>query len=72
MSAPEAMRGRITGIIQFYPAMISAGALITGPLADVFGPGGATIIAAIACTTATLALYALSPRLRSLRVSDFK
>jgi MFS family permease len=72
MAAPDEMRGRVTSFTQFYPAMISAGGLITGPLADVFGPGGATIIAAIACAAATLALYGLSPRLRRLRVSDFK
>lgn len=72
LAAPDNMRGRITSLSQFYPAMISAGGFIVGPLADVFGPGGATVIAAIACTAATFALYACSPRLRSLRLSDYQ
>ena len=72
MAAPDAMRGRITSLSLFYPAMISLGGLITGPLADLYGPGGATLVAAIACTAATLALYTCSARLRHLRLSDFK
>jgi predicted MFS family arabinose efflux permease len=72
MAAPDAMRGRITSLVQFYPAMIALGGFITGPLADVFGPDGSTIIAAIACSAATLALYGFSARLRELRLSDFK
>ena len=70
MAAPEKMGGRINSLTQFYPAMISAGALITGPLADVYGPGGSTLIAAILCAAATLALYFGSRRLRTLRVSE--
>jgi MFS family permease len=72
MAAPDAMRGRITALSLFYPAMISMGGLISGPLADLYGPGGATVIAAAGCAAATLALYFGSPRLRSLRLSDFQ
>ena len=72
MCAPEHMRGRISSVTQFYPAMISAGGFITGPLADLYGPGGATILAAIVCTAGTLALYLYSPHLRALRVSDYQ
>ena len=72
MCAPEHMRGRITSLNQFYPAMISAGGFITGPLADLYGPGGATILAAIVCAAGTLALYLYSPHLRALRVSDYQ
>jgi MFS transporter, DHA1 family, staphyloferrin A biosynthesis exporter len=72
MAAPDAMRGRITSLALFYPAMISLGGLITGPLADVYGAAGATLIAAGACTLATLALFAGSARLRGLRLSEYK
>jgi MFS family permease len=72
MCAPENMRGRIASLNQFYPAMISAGGFITGPLADVYGPGGATILAAMVCTMSTLVLYFMSPQLRELRVSDYQ
>jgi MFS family permease len=71
MSAPEAMRGRITSLIQLYPALISLGAFLIGPLADLAGARGASFIAAGVCTVVITALWVFSPRLRALRLSQF-
>jgi MFS family permease len=69
MLAPEAMRGRITSLSQLYPAVISLGAFLIGPLADVAGARGASVIAAALCLVAIAALWAGSARLRELRMS---
>jgi MFS family permease len=70
MAAPEAMRGRVTSLLQLAPAMISLGALSTGILVELCGARGAT--AALAAVTAAvfIVLYAKSPRLRNLRLSE--
>jgi predicted MFS family arabinose efflux permease len=60
MSAPEAMRGRIS-------ALISVGAFIAGPLSDAAGVRGASIILAGAAVAAIGVLYLVSPVLRELR-----
>lgn len=67
MSAPEAMRGRISSLLMLNPALISLGALVAGPLSDAAGVRHASIIlACIAIGTISL-LYASSSSLRELR-----
>ena len=69
MLAPEVMRGRITSLSQVYPAVISLGSFLVGPLADVTGAPGASMISAGVCLAGMLALWVGSPTLRELRVS---
>jgi MFS family permease len=67
ISAPEAMRGRISALLMLNPAFISLGALVAGPLSDVVGVREASIILAAAATAAVSLLYASSSSLRELR-----
>jgi MFS transporter, DHA1 family, staphyloferrin A biosynthesis exporter len=69
VSAPEAMRGRISSLLMLNPAFISMGAFVAGPLSDALGVRGASIILAAAAIGAVAALYLLSPVLRELRHS---
>lgn len=67
MSAPEGMRGRISSLTMLYPAMISSGALIAGPLADLLGARGASVALAAAAIGAIVILILVSRRLREMR-----
>jgi MFS family permease len=53
MSAPEAMRGRISSLLMLNPILISIGALIAGLLAQVAGVHAATLILAGAARSAS-------------------
>lgn len=67
MNAPEEMRGRISSLTMLYPAMISVGAFVAGPLSDLLGVRGASVaLAAVAIATMVL-LYVTSPRLKEMR-----
>src|SRR4029453_1088151 len=68
MSAPEAMRGRISSLLMLNPTFISLGALIAGPLAEIAGVRAASLILAGAAALAVLVLCLLSPTLRELRI----
>ncbi len=65
--APEAMRGRIVSLSMLYPAFISLGAMLAGPLSDLLGVRGASLAVAAAAAGLTLALLVFMPRLRELR-----
>lgn len=68
MMVPEAMRGRITSLLQTYPGWVSIGILIEGVIADWIGIQALTVI--IALTAAATAGFLLTKRggLRELRV----
>jgi MFS transporter, DHA1 family, staphyloferrin A biosynthesis exporter len=66
-SAPEAMRGRISSLLMFNPALISLGALVAGPLSDAAGVRQASIILATVALLTIGLLYAISSSLRELR-----
>jgi len=68
MSAPEAMRGRISSLLMLNPGLISVGALLAGPLADLLGVRGASLALAAAAAAAVLLLYFLSPALREMKL----
>ncbi len=72
MCAPEEMRGRIAGLIQFYPAVISLGALMSGVLIDLAGARGATILIAVAAALFVIGMLAGSARLRGLSLSEYR
>jgi MFS family permease len=61
MSAPEEMRGRISSLTMLYPAMISVGAFVAGPLSDLLGVRGASVALALAAIAAMTILYLTSP-----------
>ena len=67
IAAPEAMRGRISGLLMLNPAFISMGAFIAGPLSDAVGVRNASIVLAAAAISAIVFLYASSSSLRELR-----
>jgi predicted MFS family arabinose efflux permease len=67
MSAPEEMRGRISSLTMLYPAMISVGAFVAGPLSDLFGVRGASAALAAAAIAAVGILYFAAPQLREMR-----
>jgi len=68
MSAPEAMRGRISSLLMLNPIFISVGSLIAGPLAQIAGVQLASLLLAGTAVLAVLLLYFASPTLRELRV----
>jgi MFS family permease len=68
MSAPPAMRGRISSLMMLNPALISVGALVAGPLADLLGAPGASLALAAGAAAAIVLLYFLSPQLREMRL----
>jgi MFS family permease len=67
MHAPEEMRGRISSLTMLYPAMISVGAVLAGPLSDLLGVRGASVALAATASAAIVILYFASPRLREMR-----
>jgi MFS family permease len=67
MNAPEEMRGRISSLTMLYPAMISVGAFLAGPLSDLLGVRGASVALAATAIAAMVVLYLASPRLREMR-----
>jgi MFS family permease len=67
MSAPEEMRGRISSLTMLYPAMISLGAFVAGPLSDLLGVRGASAALAAAAVGVIAVLYVASPLLREMR-----
>ena len=68
MSAPEAMRGRIASLTMLYPAMISTGAFLAGPLSDFLGVRGASLALALASITAVAVLCVTAPHIREMRL----
>jgi MFS family permease len=69
MCVPEAMRGRIASLLQFYPGFISLGVMFAGVLADVIGIQLLTGLLAV--TAAAVTGLLLTPRggLSAVRVS---
>ena len=65
--APEEMRGRISSLTMLYPAMISTGAFLAGPLSDLLGVRGASVALAATATAVIGTMYFASPRLREMR-----
>jgi MFS family permease len=67
MNAPEEMRGRISSLTMLYPAMISLGAFLAGPLADLLGVRGASLALAAMAIAVIAVVYLASPFLREMR-----
>src|SRR5438552_11879792 len=65
MGAPDAMRGRIASLTMLYPALISTGALVAGPLADLLGVRGASLLLTAVAAAGIAALFVFSTEMRS-------
>jgi len=61
LNAPEEMRGRISSLTMLYPAMISVGAFVAGPLSDLLGVRGASIALAASAIAASRSCTFLRP-----------
>ena len=72
MSAPDAMRGRIAGLTQLYPAVISSAVLLSGVLLDIAGARGASALCGAIALAVIGAMWLGSPRLRGLRLSEVR
>ena len=67
LAAPEAMRGRIASLMLLYPAMISTGSFLAGPLADLLGARGAAAALGGATLAVLALLYVSSPVIKEIR-----
>jgi MFS family permease len=67
LSAPEAMRGRVASLMLLYPAMISTGSFLAGPLADLLGARGASAALAASALVLIAVLYFSSPVIKEIR-----
>ncbi len=67
LSAPEAMRGRIASLMLLYPAMISTGSFLAGPLADLLGARGAAAALASGTLVVLAVLTLSSPVIKEIR-----
>jgi predicted MFS family arabinose efflux permease len=67
LAAPESMRGRVASLTMLYPAMISTGAFVAGPLSDALGVRGASALLAGVSVAAIAVLYFMSSHLREMR-----
>lgn len=72
LSVPDHMRGRITSILLLNPLLIPIGSFLVGVGVDGFGGPATVAISAGASTVLGLFVWAASPRLRNLRLSDLK
>ena len=67
LSVPDAMRGRIASLMLLYPAMISTGSFLAGPLADALGARGASVALAATAIASVVLLYFSSPIIKEIR-----
>ena len=68
MAAPQTMRGRVVALTMLYPAFISIGAFLAGPLSDLLGVRGASMLLAAVASTAIIVVILASPLLREMRI----
>jgi MFS family permease len=69
MSIPEALRGRVTGIISLRSGLVPVGAFIAGIGSDLVGPRAMTVFLAGTAGLITVIAFLTSPIIREYRVS---
>jgi MFS family permease len=70
LSIPDALRGRVTGIVSLNSGLMPIGALIAGIGADLMGPRMITLVlSGIAAAIAVIVFFA-SPTIRDYRLSQ--
>ena len=70
LSIPDALRGRVTGIVSLNMGLMPVGALIAGVGADVFGPRPITLILSGIAALIAVSVYIFSPIVREYRLSS--
>ncbi|MBM3947497.1 MAG: MFS transporter [SAR202 cluster bacterium] len=70
LSIPDHMRGRVTSLFMLNMGLMPLGALVFGALSDVFGAPAVVTAVSSAAAGLTVAIYAFSPRIRNLRLSQ--
>jgi len=70
LSIPDALRGRVTGIVSLNMGLMPVGALIAGVGADVFGPRPITLILSGIAGVIAVSVYIFSPIVREYTLSS--
>jgi len=69
LSIPDALRGRVTGIVSLNAGLMPVGALVAGFGADSFGPRAVTLVLSGGAALIAVAVYLFSPTIREYRLS---
>lgn len=69
LSIPDALRGRVTGIVSLNSGLMPIGALIAGVGADLVGPQAMTILLSSIAGGLAVIVYFASPTIREYRLS---
>ncbi len=69
LSIPDALRGRVTGIVSLSAGLMPVGALVAGFGADLFGPRLVTLLLSGSAGVIAVAVYFFSPIIRDYRLS---
>ncbi len=69
LSIPDALRGRVTGIVSLNMGLMPIGALFAGVGADLFGPQLVTLLLSGGAALIAVAVYLFSPVVREYRLS---
>lgn len=72
LSVPDHMRGRITSILLLNPVLVPLGSLVVGIGVDGIGAPETVAISAGISTALGLFVWAFSPRIRNLRLSELE
>jgi MFS family permease len=70
LSIPDAVRGRVTGIVSLRSGLMPIGAFIAGVVADFVGPQTMTILMAGAAGAIAVGVFFFSPTIRDYRLSE--
>ncbi|MBX3054047.1 MAG: MFS transporter [Caldilineaceae bacterium] len=70
LSIPDALRGRVTGVVSLNMGLMPIGALVAGVGADLFGPQIVTLILSGCAGLIALGVYLFSPIIRDYRLSS--
>lgn len=69
LSIPDALRGRVTGIVSLNAGLTPVGALIAGVGADLVGPRAMTLLLGSIAAAIAVVVYWTSPTIRDYRLS---
>ena len=70
LSAPQALRGRVAGLLPMFPALMAVGALSTGTCADWLGPKWAVVLLSLMGIAVALLAWFGSAAIKELRLSQ--
>lgn len=70
LSIPDALRGRVMGIVTLNSGLLPIGAVIAGVGADLIGPRAVTIAMAGIAAAIAIGVFVFSPRIRDYRLGS--